>query len=118
MCFCLCKLLQLSCEVKSTLNVTNNKPRWNLAFFFLDLGILVYLRLRIGTNNKTCFGPVQGQLRWLLADIRAGYGPRVALVFNPVLGHFRAVILCGTWAEGKVIVWPGAGPENICYVGI
>ncbi len=28
-----------------------------------DLEILVYLRLRIGTNNKTCFGPVQGQLR-------------------------------------------------------
>lgn len=51
-----------------------------------------------------------------LADIRAGYGPCVALVFNPVMAHFRAVILCGTWAEGKVIVWPGAGPENICYV--
>ncbi len=40
-----------------------------------------------------------------------------ALVFNPVLGQFRAIILCSTWAEGKVIVWPGAGPENICYVG-
>jgi len=22
-----------------------------------------------------------------------------------------------TWAEGKVTVWAGAGPEKICYVG-
>ncbi len=78
------------------------------------MGILVYLRLGIGTNNKTCFGPVKGQLsviNWLRS------GPVMAHVWPLSLIHFRAVILCGIWAERKVFAWPGAGPENICYVG-
>jgi len=28
----------------------------------------------------------------------------MTLVFNPVLGHFRAIILCGTWAEDYWLV--------------
>lgn len=64
--------------------------------------------MRIGTNNK----PVLAQLKLTLADIQAGSGPCVALLFNPVVGHFRTVILCSSWAEGKVIVWPGAGQKT------
>ncbi len=59
------------------------------------------------TNNKTCFGPVQGQLRvinWLRS------GPVMAHVWPLSLiqfwGHFRAVILCGTWAEEKRLCGP------------
>lgn len=46
----------------------------------------------------------------------------MALVFNPDLGHPRAVILCGMWAEGKGVVWTGAVPEkkknNYYYEGV
>jgi len=34
----------------------------------------------------------------------------MTLVFNPVLGHFRAVILCCTWADDWVhMVWVRLG---------
>jgi len=41
----------------------------------------------------------------------------VILVLNPDLGHYRAIILCGMWAEVKGVLWNRAGPDKISYVG-
>jgi len=63
-----------------------------------DLEILVYLRLRIGTNNKTCFGPVQGQFRvinWLR--------------FGPVMAH--------VWPLSVIQFWATSGPSFFAALG-
>lgn len=39
-------------------------------------------------------------------------GLLLAMAHQSDLGHSRAIILCGMWAEGKGVVWTGAGPEK------
>ncbi len=59
-----------------------------------DLGILVYLRLRIGTNNKTCFGPVKGDY-WLR--------------FGPFMAH--------VWPLSLIQFWATSGPSFFAVLG-
>lgn len=76
--------------------------------------IKVHIRLTFGARAETVLGQHSASsvsaTGLVLAHVWATSG-------KPDLGHHRAVILCGTQAMCKHIVWDRSRPYQFCYVG-